>query len=93
MSTLYFKFCCNNVDMYVYVFSQVSQVYESITLSRLVELSLLTNTTELEKVVVETASSNNIQVGSRSTRVACSDDHHWSSFANTLNFRYVENTT
>jgi len=44
---------------------QVSQVYESITLSRLVELAPLTNTTELEKVVVETASSNNIQVGSR----------------------------
>ena len=39
-------------------------MYESIELSRLVELAPLTTTTELEKVVVETASSNNIQVDS-----------------------------
>ncbi len=41
---------------------KVSQVYESIQLSRLVELAPLTTTTELERVVVETACSNNIQV-------------------------------
>jgi hypothetical protein len=43
-------------------FSQVSQVYESIQLSRLVELAPFATTTDLEKVVVETATSNNIQV-------------------------------
>ena len=40
----------------------MSQVYESIKLSKLVELAPLVTTTQLEKVVVETASSNNIQV-------------------------------
>lgn len=41
---------------------QVSQVYESIQLSRLVELAPFATTTDLERVVVETATSNNIQV-------------------------------
>ncbi len=40
----------------------MSQVYESIELSRLVELAPFATTTDLERVVVETASSNNIQV-------------------------------
>lgn len=37
-------------------------MYETIELSHLVELAPFTTTTELEKVVVETATSNNIQV-------------------------------
>ena len=37
-------------------------MYESIELSRLMELAPIATNTELEKVVVETASSNNIQV-------------------------------
>ena len=37
-------------------------MYQTIELSRLVELAPFTNTTDLEKVVVETASSNGIQV-------------------------------
>ena len=41
---------------------QVSQVYESIELTRLVELAPFTTSFQLEKVVVETAHSNGIQV-------------------------------
>lgn len=41
---------------------QVAQVYESIELSRLVELAPFSTTTDLERIVVETATSNNIQV-------------------------------
>ena len=37
-------------------------MYESIELTRLVELAPFATTTDLEKVVVETAMSNNIQV-------------------------------
>ncbi len=48
---------------------QVSQVYEGIELSRLVELAPFATTTDLEKVVVETATSNNIQVHAQSLEV------------------------
>ena len=41
---------------------QVSQVYQSIELSRLAELAPFTTPLHLEKVVVETAHSNNILV-------------------------------
>lgn len=41
----------------------MSQVYETMELSRLVELAPFATTTDLEKIVVETATSNNIQVG------------------------------
>lgn len=50
---------------------QVSQVYESIELSRLVELAPFSTTTDLEKVVVETATSNNIQVGLGVSDILC----------------------
>lgn len=41
---------------------QVSQVYETIELSRLSELAAFANATDLERVVVNTARSNGIQV-------------------------------
>ena len=41
---------------------QVSQVYETIELSRLSELAAFANATNLERVVVNTARSNGIQV-------------------------------
>ena len=44
------------------LFAQVSQVYQSIELSRLAELAPFATPLQLEKVVVETAHSNNIQV-------------------------------
>ena len=43
-------------------FPQVSQVYETIELSRLSELAAFANATDLERVVVNTARSNGIQV-------------------------------
>ena len=50
--------------MCVSVCVQVSQVYQSIELSRLAELAPFTTPLHLEKVVVETARSNNILVRS-----------------------------
>ncbi len=41
---------------------QVSQVYESIELSRLAKMAPFTTAAHLEKVVVDTAHSNGIQV-------------------------------
>lgn len=40
----------------------MSQVYETIELSRLSELAAFANATDLERVVVNTARSNGIQV-------------------------------
>ena len=47
---------------WAHLFAQVSQVYQSIELSRLAELAPFATPLQLEKVVVETAHSNNIQV-------------------------------
>lgn len=43
--------------------AQVSQVYQAIELKRLAELVPFTNPSDLERIVVEMACSNNIQVG------------------------------
>ena len=50
---------------------QVSQVYQSIELSRLAELAPFTTPLHLEKVVVETARSNNILVRSSLVMLHC----------------------
>ena len=53
---------CVRVTMVSLMMSQVSQLYQSITFSRLQELVPFISHWELEKVVVETAMNNKIQV-------------------------------
>ena len=63
----------------LFVLLQVSQVYQAIELKRLAQLVPFTNPSDLERIVVEMACSNNIQVGCYSSsaltlHIACP---HW----------------
>lgn len=59
---LHSVYCCQCLSWLAQTFPQVSQVYETIELSRLSELAAFANATDLERVVVNTARSNGIQV-------------------------------
>ena len=72
----------------VWFFVQVSQVYQAIELKRLAELVPFTNPSDLERIVVEMACTNNIQVGR-----GLSLPSHLASLHQQMNFSMIQYTT